>query len=143
VNVQRPGLAKGYPTVEHHLSSSDRFQALLEFGAAALYSCDAAGVITYYNKQATALWGCVPAPGDTEEQFCRPIMLYRANGEYLPFDQCPVADILAGKVPGIYDAKVYVRRRDGTLVALCLNIVPIMDDRGSILGAVSTFCGRS
>jgi PAS domain S-box-containing protein len=135
VNVQRP-------TIEQQLSSSDRFESLLEAGAAALYSCDATGLITYYNKKATELWGCAPAPGESEEQFCRRIMFVRTGDKYMPCDRSPVTDILVGKVPGIYDVEVYVKRPDGTYVGVSLFIVPILDGQGSILGAVSTFCER-
>jgi PAS domain S-box-containing protein len=141
-NVQLPPTA-GLWAMDQQTSSSDRLEALLEAGAAALYSCDAAGVITYFNKKATDLWGCAPAPGETEEQFCGQIMSYRADGKYLPCERSPVADILSGKRPGIYDAEVCVKRPDGTQVGVRLSVVPIVDDQGTILGSVSTFRERT
>jgi PAS domain-containing protein len=111
----------------------------MELGAAALYSCNASGVITYCNQQAINLWGRAPAPGDTDEKFCGPIMRYRANGKCPPFDRGPVADVLGGKSAGIYDAEACVKRPDGTHIRVSLSVVPILDDQGSILGSVSTF----
>jgi PAS domain-containing protein len=86
----------------------DRFQDLIESDLAALYTCDATGMITYYNALAAELWGRKPEVGDTDERFCGSHMLYRVDGSFLPHDQSPMADVLAGKVSGIYDAEVHI-----------------------------------
>ena len=43
-----------------------RFQDLLEALPAAVYTTDAQGRITFYNKAAVELWGCRPELGKTE-----------------------------------------------------------------------------
>ena len=65
-----------------------------------MYSCDASGVIQYYNNRAAALWGRRPPIGDTDERFCGSFMLYRSDGSFMPHEQCPMADVLSGKSLG-------------------------------------------
>lgn len=108
-------------------------------GSVAIYTCDAAGLITYYNNQAAELWGCKPALGDTDEKFCGSHMRYRVDGGELPYDQCPMADVLAGKVGGIFDGEVHVQRPDGSRVMVIVNISPLIDENGVIVGAVNSF----
>ena len=116
-----------------------RYQALLESDSTGVYTCDAAGVITYFNKRATELWGRTPGLEDTDERFCGSHMMYRVDGSYLPHDQCPMADVLAGKVPGVFDGEVHVQRPDGSRVVVIVNIAPLVDDDGNIVGAVNSF----
>ena len=99
-----------------------------------------AGVITYYNKLAADLWERSPEIGDTDEKFCGSHMLYRVDGSFMPHDQCPMADVLAGKVSGIYDAEVHIERPDRSRVIVIVNIAPLVDDSGAIVGAVNSFC---
>ena len=118
----------------------DRYQELIDSEATGAYTCDAAGVITYYNNLAAELWGRRPEIGDTDEKFCGAHMLYRVDGSFMPHDQCPMADVLAGKVSGIYDAEVHVERPDRSRVIVIVNIAPLIDDNGKIVGAVNSFC---
>jgi PAS domain-containing protein len=106
----------------------------------ALFDSESTGVITYYNKQAAGLWGRSPEIGDTDEKFCGSHMMYRVDGSYLPHDQCPMADVLTGKVSGVYDGEVHVQRPDGSRVVVIVNIAPLIDDNGAIVGAVNSFC---
>ena len=108
--------------------AESRYQALLDADSTGVYTCDAAGVITFYNKQAAELWGRSPEVGDTDEKFYGSHMMYRVDGSYLPHDQCPMAEALAGKVSGVHDAEVQVQRP------------PLVDDTGAIVGAVNSFC---
>lgn len=116
-----------------------RHRALLESDSTGVYTCNSAGVITYYNNQAAELWGRKPAIGDTVERFCGSRMMYRVDGSYLPHDKCPMAEVLAGKVSGVHDGEVHVQRPDGTRIVVIVNIVPLIDDDGSVVGAVNSF----
>lgn len=120
--------------------AASRCQALSDSDSTGVYSCDAAGVITYYNNRAANLWGRSPAIGDTDEKFCGSHMMYRVDGSYLPHDQCPMADVLSGKVSGVFDGEVHVQRPDGSRVIVIVNIAPLIDDDGAIVGAVNSFC---
>jgi PAS domain S-box-containing protein len=120
--------------------AESRYQALLDAESTGVYTCDSGGVITYYNNQAAELWGRKPALGDTDEKFCGSHMMYRVDGSYLPHDQCPMADVLTGKISGVFDGEVHVQRPDGSRVVVIVNIAPLVDDGGVIVGAVNSFC---
>ena len=117
----------------------DRYVVLATTADSAVYFCNSLGVITDYNNLAAELWGRRPALDATDQRFCGSHMLYRADGSYLPHDQCPMADVLAGKVPGIYDAGVQIQRPDGSRVVVVVNVAPLVDDDGVIVGAVNSF----
>lgn len=117
-----------------------RYQSLLDSDSTGVYTCDSAGVITYYNDQAADLWGRSPAIGDTDEKFCGSHIMYRVDGSFLPHDQSPMGDVLTGKVSGVFDGEVHVQRPDGSRVVVIVNIAPLVDDDGVIVGAVNSFC---
>ena len=58
----------------------------------------------------------------------------------LPHDQCPMADVLAGKLSGVHDGEVDVQRPHGTRIVVLVNIAPLIDDNAVIVGAVNSFC---
>jgi signal transduction histidine kinase len=116
-----------------------RYRALFDLAPIAVYSCDAAGVIRDYNNRAAELWGRQPAPGDTDERFCGSFKLYRPDGTYMPHDQCPMGDVLSGKLAGVHDGEVHIERPDGSRVIVIVNIAPLMDERGDIIGAINCF----
>ena len=66
-------------------------------------------------------------------------MFRRVDGSFMPHDQCPMAEVLAGKVPGIFDSEVQIERPDGSRVVVIVNIAPLIDDNGVIVGAVNSF----
>lgn len=119
--------------------AGSRYNTLINSGTTGVYSCDATGLITYYNSQAAELWGRKPVLGDTDERFCGAHMLYRVDGSFLPHDKCPMSDVLAGKVSGVFDAEVQVQRPDGSRIVVIVNIAPLIDDQGAIVGAVNSF----
>ena len=117
-----------------------RYQHLANEDTAAIYSCDPSGVIDYYNNRASELWGRSPAIGDTDERFCGSHMLYGSDGSYMPHEQCPMADVLSGKVSGVHDAEVQIERPDGSRIVVIVNIAPLIDDEGHVVGAINSFC---
>jgi PAS domain-containing protein len=115
----------------------DRTQ--VELDPVGVYSCDALGVITYCSDRAVQLWGRRPEIGDTAKLFCGAHKLYRTDGSYMPHDQCPMADVLSGKVAAVHDTEVHIERPDGSRVVAIVNIAPLIDDRGQIVGAINSF----
>ncbi len=57
----------------------------------------------------------------------------------MPHDQCPVAEVLAGKVSGVFDGEVLIQRPDGSRIVAIVNVAPLIDDKGVIVGAVNSF----
>jgi PAS domain len=112
---------------------------LFDFDPVAIYSCDASGVIQQFNRRAVELWGREPAPGDTNERFCGSFKLFRPDGSFMPHEQCPMAGVVAGKIPAAHDAEVVIERPDGSRVTVVVNICPLKTERGEITGAINCF----
>jgi PAS domain S-box-containing protein len=123
---------------EGALSASDeRFRTLFEMVPSAVYSCDARGVIQDFNPRATELWGRTPARGDNSERFCGSIRMFRPNGSFMPHDQCPMAWVVSGKMSEVVDEEVIVERPDGSRVTAVVNIRPLRNERGEVIGAIN------
>ena len=119
--------------------SEDRYRTLFELAPVAVYSCDASGMIRDYNRRAAELWGRTPQVGDTDERFCGSFRMYRPDGTYMPHEQCPMGDVLTAKVSGIHDGEVHIERPDGSRIIVIVNIAPLKDDRGEVIGAINCF----
>lgn len=119
--------------------SHSPYRTLFDLAPIAVYSCDASGIVQAYNNRAAELWGRTPKQGDTDERFCGSFKLYRPDGSFMPHEQCPMGDVLSGKVPGIHDAEVHIERPDGSRVIVIVNIAPLTDDRGEVIGAINCF----
>lgn len=119
--------------------SEERYRTLFELGPVAVYSCDAGGVIRNFNRRAGELWGRVPAPGDTDARFCGSFKMFRPDGTFMPHEQCPMAEVLAGKLPEACDAEVLIERPDGSRVTVVVNIRPLKDRLGELTGAINCF----
>ena len=119
--------------------SQGRYRTLFDLAPIAVYSCDASGIIQEYNHRAADLWGRKPEPGDTDERFCGSFKMYRPDGSFMSHEECPMGDVLCGKVPGIHDAEVHIERPDGSRIIVIVNIAPLMDDGGAIGGAINCF----
>ena len=119
--------------------SEDRYRTLFDLGPVGVYSCDAAGVIREFNRRAVELWGREPKPGDSNERWCGSFKMHRPDGGFLPHGECPMADVLSGKIPEARDAEVQIERPDGSRITVIVNIRPLKNDRGKILGAINCF----
>jgi signal transduction histidine kinase len=119
--------------------NEERYRTLFNLAPVAVYSCDVTGVIWDYNNRAAELWGRKPELGDTDERFCGSFKLYRPDGSFMPHEQCPMGDVLTGKVPGTHDAEVHIERPDGSRIIVIVNIAPLKDDQGEITGAINCF----
>src|SRR5665648_113652 len=79
--------------------SEERYRTLFDLVPAAVYSVDTVGVIQKFNSRAAELWDRAPEPGDTDERFCGSYKLFRPDGSFLPHAECPMAEVLSGKIP--------------------------------------------
>ena len=120
-------------------ASEERYRTLFDFDPVAIYSCDASGVIQQFNRRAAELWGREPASGDTDERFCGSFKLFRPDGSFMPHEQCPMAEVIAGKIPAAHDAEVLIERPDGSRITVVVNIRPLKTARGEITGAINCF----
>jgi PAS domain S-box-containing protein len=120
-------------SLEQALRASDE---ILEVLPVATCICDAAGRIVQYNRRAVELWGHAPQPGQTHDQFTAQCRFFSVEGEPLP--RSKLAEVLkTGK--SISDEEVMVERADGTRVAVQLNIDPLINAQGKLVGAINCF----
>jgi PAS domain S-box-containing protein len=119
--------------------SEERYRTLLNLGPMAVYTIDTSGVIRDFNRQAAELWGREPALGDTDQRFCGSFKMFRPDGSFMPHDQCPMAEVVSGKVPAVHNGEVLIERPDGSHVTVLVNIRPLKNDRGEITGAINCF----
>ena len=57
----------------------------------------------------------------------------------MPHNECPMARVLSGEIPGARDAEVVIERRDGSKITCIANIVPLKNEQGQIIGAINSF----
>lgn len=125
--------------IEALRKSEERFRVLFELGPVAVYSCDSSGVILDFNRRAAELWGREPKVGDTDERFCGSFRMIRPDGSILAHAECPMADVLCGRIPEVRDAEVRIERPDGSKINVVVNIRPLKDQRGDVVGAINCF----
>jgi PAS domain S-box-containing protein len=127
----------GQKSYEGVLDGSDAmFRSLLENLPAAVYTCDADGLITYFNIRAAQLWKRVPKLNDPEERFCGSCQLFSADGEPIPHDRSLMARALK-EDKEFSGCEIIMARPDGSRLSVLAHITPIHDDSGKLLGAVN------
>lgn len=117
--------------------SEARFRLMAELLPVGLYTCAAPdGAITYYNKAAARIWGREPSrEGD---RFCGAFRLFRPNGEAWPHDKCPMAVAMRDGME-FRNQEVIVEQPGGSRCTILVNIDPLRDAAGRIVGAVNVF----
>jgi PAS domain S-box-containing protein len=111
-----------------------RFRDLLDAFPAAVYTTDADGFITFYNRAAEMLAGRTPAIG--QDQWSVIWKLFDAAGKPMPLEECPMAVTLRTGA-AVRDVEVIAERPDGVRVHLMPFPTPLRDPDGRIVGAVN------
>jgi PAS domain S-box-containing protein len=106
---------------------------LLEALPVAVYTTDAEGRITFYNRAAAELWGHHPEIGT---KWCGSWRLYWPDGRPLPHGECPMAIALkeGREVRGV---EAIAERPDGTRVRFQPYPTPLRDASGRLVGAIN------
>ncbi len=120
-------------------ASEQRYRELLQVMPLAMYTCEAPdGRITYYNEHAAALWGRRPAIGERGERFCGCYKVWLPDGTPVKREETPMALALTTGQQ-FRNLDVIVERPDGSKINVLVNIDPIRDAEGHIVGAVNVF----
>ena len=139
-SVRQHELAEQAWKAEVSVRDSERlYRTLFDLCPVAVYSCTPSGVIQEFNRRAAQLWDREPAVGDTDQRFCGSFKLFRPDGSFLPHEQCPMAEVLSGKISEVSDAEVIIERSDGSRVIVVVNIRPLKNERGESTGAINCF----
>lgn len=112
----------------------DAMRQVLEALPAAVYTTDAEGKITYFNRAAAELAGRVPVIG--KDEWCVTFRLFSADGEPLPHHECPMAIALKEKRP-IRGVEAMAQRPDGTMFPFLPFPTPMFSRDGELTGAIN------
>jgi PAS domain S-box-containing protein len=113
-------------------------QAVLDAMPTALYVCSGDGAILRYNRRAAELWGRKPSLGETDERYCGSFRLYHLDGRPLAHADTPMAQVLRTGEPA-HELEVLIERPDGSRRNVLVQIEPLLDDQGGVLGAINCF----
>jgi PAS domain S-box-containing protein len=122
---------------ESEISSGEaEFLRLLDKLPAAAYTCNAEGLITYYNQPALRIWGRAPKLRDPSDRFCGSFRLYSADDQPMSHDNCWMALALRGDRE-YTGCEIIVERPDGERLNVSAYASPIHDKSGKLIGAVN------
>ena len=121
------------PALDAMLRASDGILDLLPI---ATFICDAKGTILQYNRHAVAIWGRAPQRGQSHDEFRESARFFELDGA--PVARSIVAEVLATGNP-VRDVERIVERADGTRLIVSVNIDPLRDAKGNLVGAVNCF----
>ncbi|MGK9055706.1 PAS domain S-box protein, partial [Neorhizobium petrolearium] len=114
-------------------ASEQHMRDLLEALPAAVYTTDATGRITFYNKAAVEMSGRTPQAGD---MWCVTWRLFNPDGTPLPHNECPMAVALKEDRP-VRGAEAIAERPDGSRVPFIPYPTPLHDADGILVGAIN------
>src|ERR1700729_1885574 len=127
--VRAPALLESFLELE---------QAILDALPIGVYACDADGQILRVNRRAIELWGRPPKLLDSTQRFCGSFRLESLEGEFIPPDETPMARAaLAGE--SFEGVEAVVQNPDGKRWVARVNVAPLRDGDGSVVGAINCF----
>jgi len=136
--MKEQGGAKGLlqPSAATSVSNCLQRSDLLDTLPMATYICDVDGFVTRYNAQAALLWGRHPAVELECERSLGTLSLFHPNGDRLRHDQTAEAVCLKEGIPQ-NNVEVIMERPDGTRLWVTVNVAPLKDDNGQLVGTIS------
>ena len=116
------------------LAIDDDWRSVLDELPAPIYTTDAAGAVSYWNRACVSFAGRKPKLG--EDRWCVTWQIYTTTGDFMPHDQCPMAQAIRQQRP-VRDAVAIALRPDGTRRAFRPYPTPLFDEAGNLTGAVN------
>ena len=110
------------------------FQEMLDALPVAIYTTDAQGRLTHFNRACVEFSGRTPELGT--DRWCVTWKLYRPDGTPLPHDQCPMAISLKERriVRGL---EAIAERPDGSRIWFEPYPTPLFDSEGQLVGGIN------
>jgi PAS domain S-box-containing protein len=121
-------------TALHALANGDECRTLLDQLPVPLYTTDAEGAVTYWNRACIEFAGRTPQLG--RDRWCVTWALHTMDGDPLPHDACPMA-VAIREQRAIRDEIAIAERPDGSRRAFRPYPTPLFDDSGALTGAVN------
>ena len=107
---------------------------ILDMLPIATFICDARGTILQYNRRAVEIWGRAPRPGQSHSDFRD--RSFDLDG--MPVERSMISNVLATGAP-VRDAERIIERADGSRAIVSINVDPLRDAKGNVVGAVNCF----
>ena len=111
-----------------------RFCDMIDALPAAIYTTDASGRITHFNRACVDFSGRTPELGS--DHWCVTWKLYHPDGRQMPHDQCPMA-IALKTGQAVRGAEAIAERPDGTRIWFTPYPTPLFDQDGNIVGGIN------
>ena len=118
--------------------SEQKFRRLVELMPVAVYVCDKSGIVQSYNNKAVELWGREPKLGDKSERYCGSLRLYSPDGKLVPHEESKMAEVLKTGIEA-RDVEIVIERPDGSRITALVNIAPLRNADGEVIGAMNCF----
>ncbi len=99
-----------------------------------VYTCDAAGSLTYFNEAASQFWHFQPPLHDPD--WMTQMRLFRADGTPIPYDEWPIRRAVQENRMVRGEEGIFLRP-DGTSVPFRAFPTPLHDDAGNLIGVVN------
>src|SRR5437773_6618531 len=88
--------------------------------------------------RAVELWGREPKSGDTAQCYCGSLRVYSLDGKVVPHQESKMAEVLRTGIEA-RDVEVVIERPDGSCITVLVNIVPLRNGDGELIGAMNCF----
>ena len=115
-------------------TSARHFREMIEALPVAIYTTDATGRVTHFNRAAVDLCGREPVLGN--DQWCVSWKLFRPDGTPLPHDECPMAVALK-EGRAVRGQEIIAERPDGTRAWVEPFPTPFFDESGNVAGGIN------
>lgn len=112
------------------------FRQALERLPAAAYTCDADGLITYFNQHAVKVWGRAPKLNDADDRFCGSFRLFSLDGRAIRHDDCWMALAIRNRQDYLAQ-EIVIERPDFSRVTVLAYASPLHDADGRVVAAVN------
>ena len=132
--LARPAAQRYLDTALGALAGGRACRSVLDELAVPVYTVDAEGAVTYWNRACVEFAGREPQLG--HDRWCVTWHLFTTAGEPLPHDKCPMATAVKEQRP-VRDAIAIAERPDGSRVAFQPYPTPLFDEVGTLTGAVN------
>lgn len=118
----------------HAITGGDAvYHRIIDSLPVAVCSCDQNGKIIVFNDLAAQLLKHTPAIHDDALNFFSQFKVYTSSGSYVPHNQFPMITALeTGQA--FHNVEVIMERPDGSQLHTIINITPIFDQEGGIVG---------
>lgn len=118
----------------HALSASADWRSVLDQLSAPIYTTDAEGAVTYWNRACVDLAGREPQLG--RDRWCVSWRIYTTDGEFMPHDECPMAEAIKERRE-IRGKVAIALRPDGSRIAFRPYPTPLFGPDGNFTGAIN------